>query len=343
MVRYSHLRHLGSILMLKSWLLKTRRLPLGGWSYRKSITLSRASGAVTNYQMKLLVGESSGATGEDVDCGGKCASDFDDIRFTTSDGTTLLDYWIESVTGTTPNQLATIWIEFNSIGTSATTFYMYYGNASATAVSNGANTFSIFEDFEWGNDEDDITTSGGSLTWTSVQGSAKIDTAIKYGGTRSARFTESATSPIYTTPCPSSSNVGIRYRFYIDSGIVTNRANVSQGNGTERWAVLSHNGNLTYHGESATDTATAISTDTWHLMEICNFNFTPEGSYSIWLDGVNVANPTGMIDSATYSEVLRLLSDNYVGGGNWWIDNIMVRNWRSTEPAWGSWGTEETG
>ena len=28
--------------------------PLAGWAYRKSITLSRASGAVTNYQMKLL-------------------------------------------------------------------------------------------------------------------------------------------------------------------------------------------------------------------------------------------------------------------------------------------------
>ena len=44
---------------------------LSGWGYRKSVTLARASGAVTNYQMKLLVGESSGATGEDVDCGGK--------------------------------------------------------------------------------------------------------------------------------------------------------------------------------------------------------------------------------------------------------------------------------
>lgn len=34
---------------------------LTGWNYRKSITISRASGAVTNYQMKILVGESSGA------------------------------------------------------------------------------------------------------------------------------------------------------------------------------------------------------------------------------------------------------------------------------------------
>ena len=74
---------------------------LSGWTYRKSITLSRASGAVSNYQMQLLVGESSGATGEDVDCGGNCLSTFNDLRFTTSDGETLLDYWIESISGTT--------------------------------------------------------------------------------------------------------------------------------------------------------------------------------------------------------------------------------------------------
>jgi hypothetical protein len=120
----------------------------GGYQYRKSITLSRASGAVTNYQMKLLLGESSGATGEDVDCGGKCQSDFDDIRFTKSDGTTLLDYWIESVSGATPNKLATIWIEFDSIGTGATTFYLYYGNSNAGTRSNVDATFPFFDDNE---------------------------------------------------------------------------------------------------------------------------------------------------------------------------------------------------
>ncbi|MFA5324089.1 MAG: DUF2341 domain-containing protein [Smithella sp.] len=123
---------------------------LDGYNYRKSVTLSRASGAVSNYQMKLLLGESSGATGEDVDCGGLCLSNFNDLRFTAADGETLLDYWIESITGTTPNQLATVWIEFDSIGVSATTFYMYYGNAAAPSVSSGADTFIVFDDFERG-------------------------------------------------------------------------------------------------------------------------------------------------------------------------------------------------
>ena len=144
---------------------------LADYGYRKSITLSRASGAVTNYQMKLLVGESSGATGETVDCGGKCLSSFNDLRFTTSDGTTILDYWIESISGTTPNQLATIWVEFDSIGTSDTTFYMYYGNNDAVSVSNITNTFIIGDDFERGNNGDTI---GGD--WTETVAHAHIST-----------------------------------------------------------------------------------------------------------------------------------------------------------------------
>jgi hypothetical protein len=114
---------------------------LTGWEYRKSVPLSRVSGAVTDYQMKLLVGESSGAVGEDVDCNSHCRTDFGDLRFTTSDGETVLNYWVESVSGTSPNQLATVWIKFDSIGIGNTTFYMYYGKISALlAPADAPNT-----------------------------------------------------------------------------------------------------------------------------------------------------------------------------------------------------------
>ena len=90
------------------WTAEGGGLPLAGWDYRKEFTATRESGAVTDYQVKILVGESSGATNEDVDCGGHVLSTFNDLRFTKADGTTLLPYWIESITGTTPNQLATV-------------------------------------------------------------------------------------------------------------------------------------------------------------------------------------------------------------------------------------------
>ena len=119
---------------------------LAGYTYRKAITLNRASGAVTNYQMKLLVGESAGATGEDVDCNNHCNPGFNDIRFTKADGVTLLDFWFETSSGDSPNCLGTFWIKFDSIGTGDTTFYMYYGKTNpltfsyynGTATTNGS-------------------------------------------------------------------------------------------------------------------------------------------------------------------------------------------------------------
>lgn len=122
-------------------------MPYSGWRYKKSVTLTHASGALTNYQKKILVGESSGATGEEVDCGGLCKTDFSDLRFTNNTGSPL-SYWIESITGSTPNQLAIVWVKFDSIGTSATTFLMYYGNSSATTAVSGTNTFDFWEDWD---------------------------------------------------------------------------------------------------------------------------------------------------------------------------------------------------
>jgi PKD repeat protein len=72
----------------------------------------------------------------------KCNTDFSDIRFTTSDGDTLISYWIESViTG----NYADIWIKVPSITT--TTIYIYYGNTSAISASYGDDTFEFFDDF----------------------------------------------------------------------------------------------------------------------------------------------------------------------------------------------------
>jgi hypothetical protein len=93
------------------------------WQSRKAITVTNAS---ASYQSKILIGESSGATGEDVDCGGLCRKNFEDLRFTGADGTTALPFWVESITGTTPNQLATIWVKNDA--TPSTTLYMYYNN-----------------------------------------------------------------------------------------------------------------------------------------------------------------------------------------------------------------------
>lgn len=69
---------------------------LTGWTYRKSISISRPSGAVTNYQMKLNLRRASGNdTVSEGYLGQKPLENLYDIRFTKANGETLLDCWRE--------------------------------------------------------------------------------------------------------------------------------------------------------------------------------------------------------------------------------------------------------
>jgi len=307
---------------------------LSGWEYRKDITLARASGLVTNYQMKILVGESSGATGENVDCGGKCLSTFNDLRFTTSDGTTLLDYWIESISGTTPNKLATVWIEFDSIGTSDTQFYMYYGNTAASAVSNGANTFIAFDDFERGSDGDTI---GGD--WTESTAHVHISTEQKYAGSKSAKLI-GGTEPVATYSITPTDNMSIQWRAYKENA--TNYLTFMIGNGTKRIAIYYGVSETIFYLNSAGAFSSSLGTataDTWHLFEINNIVWE-NGAFDLYVDGNKIGNICiGYGDSFAANVLFFRGSDT--SNQDSWIDNVIIRNYRATEPAWGSWGAEE--
>ena len=124
---------------------------LTGYTYRKlGAVNSTTAGAQTLYQLKLTVGESSGAAGAGVHCENHCIDFPNDIRFTKGDETTKHDYWVDvdSLTGTTPNRKVDVWIEVATIPASgAVDFYIYYTKTSDSGESNGDNTFLFFDDF----------------------------------------------------------------------------------------------------------------------------------------------------------------------------------------------------
>ena len=124
---------------------------LSGYSNRKKGSVNATTaGSQTLYQLKLIVGESSGASGEDIDCENHCVDFPNDIRFTKEDELTKHDYWVDtsSLEGTTPNRKVTVWIEVASIPASGSVdFYMYYGKSSDSGESDGDNTFKFFDDF----------------------------------------------------------------------------------------------------------------------------------------------------------------------------------------------------
>ena len=110
---------------------------LSGYSYRKQFTINGSTaGALTNYQMELFVNKVGDSdSGNNVYLNYHCQDDFDDIRFTKSNGTTELDHWRETYI---PSESAIFWVAFDSIPASpdSANFYIYYGNPTDSSASN---------------------------------------------------------------------------------------------------------------------------------------------------------------------------------------------------------------
>ena len=121
-----------------------------GWEYyqKGSVDSTSCCGNLSGYQVQLDLHYGSGSSnGRDVYLNNGSNSDFSDVRFTEGDGTTLLGYWIEDYT---ENDSATVWVNFSTISTSGTDFYIYYGNPNASPISDGDDTFIFFDDFDDG-------------------------------------------------------------------------------------------------------------------------------------------------------------------------------------------------
>ena len=117
------------------------------WNYRKSHIINGSAGAGTLYQIRIVAHKTTGSdNGTDVYLGNNVNNDFGDVRFTAGDGTTVLDYWLETGSLVSGTQAA-FWVEVSADLGSNQTIYLYYGNGSATTTSNGVNTFILFDDF----------------------------------------------------------------------------------------------------------------------------------------------------------------------------------------------------
>jgi N-acetylneuraminic acid mutarotase len=109
------------------------------WLYRSPVTVNSVGTVVSDYQVMINLNTSNFNFPY-------ARTDGSDIRITGSDGTTLIPFWIESWT---PASSAVIWVKVPSIPASGSSLiYMYYGNGSATSLSNGTSTFTFFDDFE---------------------------------------------------------------------------------------------------------------------------------------------------------------------------------------------------
>lgn len=106
------------------------------WDYRKNITFDNSAQAsnLVNFPVQVAL------TSSNFDFS-KAQSNGEDIRFTDSNGTTLLDYEIEK--WDQAGETAWVWVNVSQINASSTTdsIYMYYGNAAAADAENPSGTW----------------------------------------------------------------------------------------------------------------------------------------------------------------------------------------------------------
>lgn len=161
------------------------------YQYRKLITITGQTGAGIDCQVRVAVGESSGASDDDFHVEEhstdfpSAKNDSGDLRFTDNDGETLLPFWVESVSGITPNRTAIIWVKVSDNLDSDKDIYCYYGKIGASNVSNGEDTFIFFDEF------------ANLDNWTTIAGSPSTDgDIVTLGGSTKIRRTTTESRPI---------------------------------------------------------------------------------------------------------------------------------------------------
>ncbi|MCJ7634628.1 DUF2341 domain-containing protein [Candidatus Bathyarchaeota archaeon] len=265
---------------------------------------------------------------------GKARSDFADIRFTASDGTTLLNYWTEIKVD---DAYATFWVQVSDdLSAQNQTIYIYYGKSNATTTSNGTSTFLLFDDFN-GNLAQWLPIAG---TWTVEDGNLTISPSSDNNYLVSA-------NPVGTN--------GIAIRTKVRSeragddqahpGIIWHANNLT-GNAQSNdqvylrphqtglsWANIQpayYSGSLNTHDGKF---GSYFNWNNWYALEVRlppSGNVKLYGGESNWHDWSNqqyAYNHVGLVA--------------HVNGKDYW-DYILVRKFVDPEPSHGNWGTEES-
>ncbi len=310
---------------------------LPGFDYRKSHVINSATGAGTGYQVKVTVHYGAGSdSGGDVYLGGKCRTDFGDVRFASSDGSTQLSYWVESKTD---SDNAVCWVKVADDLGSSRTIYAYYGNASAATASSGDATFVFFDDF-----------SGDLSKWTKEKNGSYINIENGYlncgGGQTSAPYAHTVLGSVAT------------YSGFTD-GVIQGKLNLSANGIAEISYRGNYGANTGYKSRADNRTGQGIGnlkppyTDaSWNFLAVGggpSGTAIPSGS---WLDFTVTVSGTSMNmtcngqsltgTDAQYSAAGEISLQNHYGAYSLY-DDIRVRKYVSPEPSHAAaWGAEET-
>ncbi len=294
------------------------------WNYYRVCSIS---GAVNDYQMKIIIGYDAGSPDCDLHCSAHCASDFSDIRFLDTDNATMLDYWIEEKVD---GDHADVWIEMPSDIEDDNEILLYYGNPAAETLSEGDAVFLFFDDFNYTdsplNHGWSIMVQSGSATWDMDGAVLKMDPG---DGGDNMGFLDNSThydaaidvdiriNQFYSTINHQSARVKFRIDSFLYSIEMGNTASNAALRDNANWQNILHSfsGNL--------------PEDQWKTVSV-RFD---ETSVALFVED----DSWGSYGSLTYSSGIGGIE---VYGAIAEFDDYRVRKFNSPEPGWSGFGPE---
>jgi predicted ribosomally synthesized peptide with SipW-like signal peptide len=285
------------------------------WSYRRPVTISNPGSGLTAYQVKV-----------DVTYDSDMKSNFDDIRFTDADGSTLLFHWRESYIASAS---ATFWVKIPSVPSGNKTIYMYYGNASASSASDGDATFEFFDDFE-----------DGDISDWSQYGSGTVQIANDGGNyvlLKTAYNDKNGGYSLFNNGALSNFEAVFRTKRVNESGGAQNRYGIEDG---------SFNGyGPRMYDFNSLPSAFAIERRTWGVGSDLASKSTSAYQWNTWMTvkfrrygstlEFELYDSSGSLaESISTSNALYSSFDRFVvhGGFEFYTDDIRVRKYTSAEP-----------
>lgn len=303
---------------------------LAGYNYRKSHVVASATGAGTDYQIKITVHYGSGSdSGVDVYLNSHVQNDFDDVRFTDDDETTLLSCWLETKVD---GDNAVFWVKVaDDLSTVSATICIYYGNPSATSGSDGDSTFLFFDHFpgtslngtKWS------STDNGYVTVASSKATLQGDTSWRY---------------LQTVNTFGPANIAMRTDFQFTGQTTNTGGDLTFNNlgGNNRIDILYFASNIGIRCIK-TGTSTFITSNPDASENIYDILWLSSSSVTfnkndVLMTGTNpittnvplVALPISFQSTNAAGQTTKVI-----------IDWVLLRKYVSPEPSHGAWGTEE--
>jgi hypothetical protein len=327
------------------------------WNKRKQITITGVSGAGAGYQVLLKIGASTSATDYDFIVNsvlfpsGK--NNGGDLRFTSSDEVTSIPFWVEKVVGSGSTAVAHVWVKVSEDLSSNRNIFCYYDNSEATNSSNGANTFSFFDDFNsstlnsnlWiitdadqvaeKTDGFDINASSNSLlrlTSTESKG-RRIFSKTNFGRGKSVVM-GGCRIPTTTSSYHWSGIVGGKY--------ISSYPVVFEGASFSyllcHWESSGNSRVLFNKATSGGNTFTNSSVNFHNTSGRHEHQKHKDGRIKLLVDGSVAYNDTGFADSEGCISAQRA---NSGGNGNYELDYVFAREFNDTEPVFNTAHSEE--